>query len=301
MTRKQIEERCRKEMQQSIQDKEALWQRIEQQLPAQKPMMEKTQQASQAHESLRMTALRRTLTAAACFLLVAAGVSVYARSGRLDTQNDKASNDLIEENAESFMNEAPEDAYENEGEAAAPMDTEPLRYDSLQFAESAQRVTVLDRSQLGIDNAFFNEDAVLAQTECFVDVKVHSGQQDPESGIMTYTLEVVNTFGMDVLEKGAELTVQTYSAYILEAGHEYLLPLYMEENSWKLSYECAPQLELTLDGKAVYHSGWQSLQRVGDRALICESHGADDYFYDRMYLGDAGIVLTFVETWAAQL
>lgn len=303
MTRKEIEERCRKEMQQSIQDKEALWQRIEQQLPDRQSAASEPQKAP-----LRMTVLRRVMTAAACFLFVAAGISVFIRSDSLKTMEENTVGDPMENTAESVMEENPGNLQENEGEQedyrpeyATEPSADVLSYESLQFARTDQTVSVLDRDQLGTEGEYFSEAAVLERTECFVDVKVQSGSQNPESGIMTYTLEVVDVYGTDVLAKDTTLTLQTYSAYLLEAGHEYLLPLYMEERSWKLSYECAPQLELTLDGSAVYHSGWQSLRREADPSLRYERYGTDDYFYDRMHLGDAGVLLSFVEHWAASV
>ena len=69
MTKKDIEERLKQEMQQNIPDKDALWQRIETRLPEQPPV----------NRRIRMSSGRRILTAAACLLLMITGIRVMNR------------------------------------------------------------------------------------------------------------------------------------------------------------------------------------------------------------------------------
>ena len=75
MTRKEIEKRCREEMQQNIPDKDALWQKIESQLPEQKPIIQPQKPV------IKMHTFYRVMAGVACFMFVLAGASLV-RIGR---------------------------------------------------------------------------------------------------------------------------------------------------------------------------------------------------------------------------
>ena len=77
MTRKEIEKRCLEEMQQTIPDHEALWQKIEAQLP---PQDSQNQKAS----PIRMQSIRRFMTIAACLLVTVTGAYVLTRQSGME-------------------------------------------------------------------------------------------------------------------------------------------------------------------------------------------------------------------------
>lgn len=103
MTNKDTERLVRGHMQQTIPDKDALWNRIESNLPAQ-PEMPRIRKSSGRH-------ITRIIGAAACFLLVIGGVGVWSALGghggaKMETTNEAAMPQCA-------------DAPEQRGEAAA--------------------------------------------------------------------------------------------------------------------------------------------------------------------------------------
>ncbi len=296
MTRKEIEEMCRKEMQQEMQDKEALWQRIEAQLPPKTPAAEVP-----AASPISMNGLRRVLTLAACFMLVVAGVTVYTKLSPLkEANNTVQSDDSTNPTSEQKHEQEDERTEEAEEPSEPEQTTELLRYEELAFSADSHEPVVLDASRLGTQGSYFAENDVLERTDCFVEVRVLVGSQNPDDGCMNYTMEVQEIYGEDNFRSDT-LVITTESAYLLEIGHQYLLPVQQAENGmWQLSYACAPQLELTEDGGIVYHSGWHSLRQAAEQPLQYEKVHADDYFYDRMYLGNAEEVFTVVKGWAKE-
>ena len=274
MTRKNIEERLKQEMQQNIPNKDALWQKIENRLPEQ-PV------SQPVRKTIRMTSGRKFLTAAACILLVIAGMKFVSTSKNFTQTENTAMND-----AESAVPAA-------EGDAACSADEKnpvqtvqeaasaesPLKYQNLNIPHEKTIASLVNLSRLGTEDEYFNEDAILQQTRFFIDVKVLDGQQNPESGTMHYTLQILNVYGGELSQQ--KMTLETESAYILEQNHEYVLPVTAE---FSLAYECAPQIEKTQDNKLVIPNGWYTLMQSDTTPVLYDSYGIDDYFYDRMYL-----------------
>ncbi|MBE6826176.1 MAG: hypothetical protein E7511_04755 [Ruminococcus sp.] len=300
MTRKEIEERCREEMQQSIPDREALWQRIEAGLPA--------QQEAPRPQSIRRTSsgikvFRSVLTAAACLLIVVAGVGVVG--GRLQNAMAPAENkeQVQQEHFDGFMNEAPAEEQageemkeENEGVMSNPQ-TEPIRYESLHFPTAQDKVHLDSIAMLSGSGQLFSEEQVLADSECLVIGTIAGGTQDPEDGQMLYFFIPEQIYGDAAIDSGETIAVRSDNPYLMQSGHRYLLGLRYEDNFWHTSCDSAPQPEFTADGQAVYHNGWQSFRQDDEQPLVCARFGAEDYFYDRMYLGDADALIRFAEEW----
>ncbi len=294
MTRKEIEKRCLEEMQQTIPDHEALWQRIEAELPPQE------QRAEEQSQPIRMHTMRRAVTIAACLLIAVTGTRVL-------TQNRNVKENTMSESTDGSPqkdNAAENAAAENEGEAPlqqennAPEDA--IRtYASLGLPVKENAVQVQDPRRLTAGTQLFHEESVLSQTECFADVIVSSGIQRPESGEVVYLLEVVDAYGTDELQAGDTFYLYSSTPYLLQAEHEYVLPLYESGSDWRLVNGSAPQLELTHSGEVVYHNGWRTLAGADSEPLLYEQYGTDDYFYDRMYITQDAVLYGFLADWEA--
>ncbi len=76
--------------------------------------------------------------------------------------------------------------------------------------------------------------------------------------------------------------------YPLQVNRTYLLPLTVtDKGAINLVFPYAPQIELSLDGFCVFHSGWQALINDNTGYLLVECVHPDDYFYDRMLVRPA--------------
>ncbi len=292
MTRKEIEKRCLEEMQQTIPDTEALWQRIESQLPQQE------EAAKQSPQSIRMQHIYRILPIAACLLLTISGAAVFLQQDnriQQESSNTVSMNENANEHfdAEDYMppikNEQVQD-FEEENTAKF------RSYASLNFGKGEQKNHITNPALLGTENEYFHEADVLKRTECFVIAVAEYGNQDPETGDITYQLRVQKTYGSELLQDDL-LIIRSKSSYILQPGHEYILPLYKEQDEWKISFECAPQMEFTLNGEVVFHNGWQSLDALESERISCSPSGTHDYFYDRMYITRENVPELLIAAW----
>ncbi len=284
MNKYEIEKRCREEMQKSIPDTDALWQRIESRLPEPSQPRTKTGKI----ERTVHPRFRKAASAAALFLLAAAGLNVYMQAQHLqksDPDDAVHATDPVPDSPKS-------DAEENRNPGGL------LHYEDLRIVQTAS--LSIDRERLGVRDAYFSQEDVVGTAGCFVDILVEDGIQDKATGSVTYTMEVVGMYGDGGLRAGDTLTVSSSTAYVLEKGHEYVLPLYREAGDWRLAGECAPQMERTLDGKLVFHSGWYALMDEAAQPLLCDSRGKDDYFYDRMYLTDLAVAEAVIQGWAEE-
>lgn len=315
MTRKEIEKRCREQMQQTIPDKNALWARIENNLPEQKPDSD-----LQPKPGIHRNILYRTLAAAACFLFVAAGLSLWNSQNdtKIKLKNDSATPqytpDMAGEEAEEevqaeggyYADAAPEDgadeeAVEDNYVAAAPEDehtvSETLTYADLDIRDADEKIAdKVDRNLLHMDDEFFSLPALLEETECFADAVVEEGEQDKETGEIIYTLWINQTYGTSNLS--GRLSLSTASPYLMEIGHCYTLPLcHDSDGNWTLTNASAPQVERTYDHKVLLHNGWYTLINEYSIPVLCDSNGKNDFFYDRMYLISETSLEYFLHEW----
>ncbi len=269
MTKKQIEEKLHQEMYQNIPDKNALWQKIENRLPEQ-PV------SQPVRRSISITPGRKFLTAAACFLLILAGLR------NLHSQrNLKEETAAPADHASYAENAVPEQAAE---ENAAPPAVRSeantmLKYQNLNLSHEKTIASGVNLSRLGTEDEYFSEEEILTRTQFFLDVRVISGSQNPDSGNMNYILEILAVYGGELNQQ--QIALETCSAYLLEQNHEYVLPVTAD---LALAYECAPQIEKTLDHQLVIPNGWHTLMQSDAVPVLYDSYGTDDYFYDRMYL-----------------
>ncbi|MBR0485967.1 MAG: hypothetical protein IJJ69_14525 [Oscillospiraceae bacterium] len=279
MTKKEIEERLQKEMHQNIPDKDALWQKIENRLPEQ-PV------SQPVRRNLKMTSGSRFMTIAACFLLVIAGMRFFSTVKNLNQPNETAAENsaVPADDAEAGENALAENQADTVPEYPAVVqqhteNQEILKYQNLHLPQGENIASQVNLSRLGTDGEYFSEDEILAKTSLFIDVKILEGAQNPDSGKMEYTLQILDVYGGEL--NAETITLETSSAYILEQNHEYVLPVTAD---CSLAYECAPQIEKTQDNKLVIPNGWYTLMQGETTPVLYDSIGKDDYFYDRMYL-----------------
>ena len=322
MTRKEIEKRCREEMQQNIPDKDALWQKIESQLPEQKTMIQPEKPV------IKMHTFYRVMAGAACFMFVLAGASLV-KLGTNKTEMMKApasdSSTAIQMDDEAYENHADDgdDSADNVADEIAPAENSASANQSASSPKSdtADSVTAeytegmkkysdlefhgeydffpdnndINTTPLSADGQYFNEEDVLKKSQVFVEVLI-TGHSQLTTGEILYTAQVNDVYGAEKIREKIwneeTLTILTKSPYLLVNGHDYVLPLYLSEDSenWNLSYECDPQIELKKDLQVIYHNGWYTLTEGADEyadgsePLLYDSIGVDDFFYDRMYL-----------------
>ncbi len=297
MTRKEIEKRCLEEMQQTIPDPEALWQRIEANLPEQPAETPETPVIRMHHRT------RRIMTIAACLLLVITGARVLTQTNSLKNETSSDHMNLQEDVNAPAMDEQQNAAEEwEEPMQTVNKDASSVRTYASLGLPSEQRTVVTDAAKLTAGTQLFAEQSVLAQTECFVDVIVSDGRQSETTGEIVYLLKVVDAYGTDALTAGESFYLYSSTPYVLQPGHEYVLPLYASgTDAWELVNASAPQIELTPDGEMIFHNGWHSLQNGESTPLLCAQYGTDDYFYDRMYIAQDAVLYQFLENWEASL
>lgn len=336
MTRQEIEKRCREEMQQTIPNKEALWTRIEGSLPAQKPSV----QPETGKRKPRISVIYRVTAAAACFLFVAAGLTLWGSMHGIqksDTANEMAvpqqngnrqknadavqtpeafdgltgaeqaaaENEAACESCESYdpgtvnaitpelsLEEQPDD--EVSGERGRPA----LYYGKLPLPEETPIASSVDRSLLSYDEEAFDQTNTLSQAEVIAEVHVTDGWQYTQTGVINYVVNVVQCYGGDLYSK--ELIVESRSPYLLEVGHNYLLPLYQteEENVWGLCGMSAPQIEIA-EGMILFHDGWSCLMQPDSIRVLCQKAWDGDKYYDRIYLNDTSTIQKLLDVWAS--
>ena len=291
MTKKDIEKKCREEMQQNIPDREALWQRIETRLPE--------QNLSKPVNKIHVSFMSRAVTAAACLLFIIAGLSL--RNPRTDL-NQK-------ENTESAVPAADNASYDDMAEAIqdnepiaenhviAPVKSKPIRYSELQVSQEKVLASQVNYQKLGADGEYFNEDEILSKTQYFFDVRVIDGEQDENTGEMTYLLSIIHVLGgeREGEPEQAQITLKSRSAYVLEINHEYILPVYYDDD-WNLAYSCAPQIEKTADEQLIIPNGFYTLM-TDTAPVLYDSYGQDDYFYDRMFLTGESNLKLLIQKW----
>lgn len=160
-------------------------------------------------------------------------------------------------------------------ESAAAALAEKIYYSDLDLAPSDGFQPELPYAQTAGDD-YFVEDRVLAETDIIVDAVVERVYSSG-GGTVCYVLSAEDG---DRNPMG-ELTVESATPYLLQVSREYILPLKATDDGYRLTFENAPQIELTRDGGAVFHNGWQCLSD-NSAELIYPQGGIDDFFYDRM-------------------
>ena len=93
-----------------------------------------------------------------------------------------------------------------------------------------------------------------------------------------------------------KVTVYSDSPYALRDNREYLLPVSDSNGMYRVVFDNAPQIEITLDREVVYHNGWQSLAADGSTITSPQVY-KDDYFYDPMNITAERSLEKLFESW----
>ena len=293
MTRKELEKRCREEMQQNIPDREALWQRIENSLG------EQPAHPDVPHIRVTHTA-RYAVTAAACLLFAAGGVILWGSGFHrmLDTAKNETADMAVQDQADEaydavadadvdpadaemdladedmdFAPAAQDEVYDGDREANAdkPADAPQAMPDMAadNDADAADNAGAADTPKADIPTTIrqglqlyaqdppFSEEQVLGDTQLFLKALVTDVTQGEQG--LTYTLEAEETHRKGDMVGVGTLTLTSTTPYVMQQGHTYLLALREEGEGWALVCDSAPQIEQLSDGSLLVHPGWESL------------------------------------------
>ncbi len=222
------------------------------------------------------------VTAAAAVFAFAAGTKAFGNFNNPDkNKTDNTDSSYTADKNDTAANVPPADA----DEATA------IRYSELSLSPTS---TMAYKSYEADGDEYFVEENVLAQTEYFADVKVLSASLNTYGA--DYELEIQGFYSRDGEKISGSITLESSTPYILQENREYLLPLARDGEDWHITFENAPQIEITLDGGAVFHNGWDSLgenSRTVDKAEL----GQNDFYYDRMKYCDQKDLQGFIESW----
>jgi len=182
----------------------------------------------------------------------------------------------------------------------------PKRYTELKLADiepvRLPTVTVAQSPQI----RYFTMDA-FAGTELLIQATVQNinfiFNDDKEAVSVVYTVLTDNVYYSEGdypttgrFSDGTEILTITSPIikaddvwmYPLLVNRTYLLPLTVTDTgAINLVFPYAPQIELSLDGFCVFHSGWQALVNDNTGYLLVECVHPEDYFYDRMLVRPA--------------
>lgn len=234
------------------------------------------------------------------FVSAAAVLAAVFCAGRLIISDSEISSET------SQADMAPEisDEYAAD-EAEIPSVAAEMGWDYSTETQSADNYYTLDLAETdsGIYNAlshseaeqeYFVEAQVLSETDFFIDGKVL--YSDNEGDMTAYTLEVVHLISDSEASLPEKVTVYSDSPYALRDNREYLLPISASDGMYRVVFDNAPQIEITLDREVVYHNGWQSLAADGS-AITYPQVYKDDYFYDRMNITAECSLEKLFESW----
>lgn len=215
------------------------------------------------------------------------------------------------EAGETFSGDIEDEAYTttpayDEAATTVPMYTEmntasvkedckeklPTDYSRLLLADT-HSVTLPDSvSSQSAQEKYFTPDA-LKDTDFLISATVKDisfGYNDNgEAYEVLYSVSADTVYFQDNALPAAELTVtspivQTDNVWLypLYINRTYLLPLKYADGSLELVYPYAPQIEVSLDGYYIFHSGWQCLITDSTESIKLPFIHSDDFYYDKM-------------------
>ena len=233
------------------------------------------------------------------FALAAAVLAVVFSAGKMMIGDSDISNGATQADM------SPELSYDCSDEALMPEVKAEMGWEYSTEIQPTDSYYTLDlaRSDSGIYNARSNSDAeqdyfvesqVLSETDFFIDGKVL--YSDYDGSLTAYTLEVIHLISDTDFSLPETVTVYSDSPYALRENREYLLPVSDSNGMYRVVFDNAPQIEITLDREIVYHNGWQSLAADGSSITYPQVY-KDDYFYDRMNITAECSLEKLFESW----
>ena len=295
-------------------DMDKLWDRISEEIDKKETANITEEEHTKNREQIKRSGGYMKIAAvAAAFIVIFAGVNIMNESkkqkdlmnGIPTSRTEKAATDAAAKNEaksdETENTKAADDIGAAEGAQAAE-DTEEMQTDTLNIetwsAESSVRYEQLLFNEtdtvsfvsnyVPAGNEYFVEKDVLSQTDCFADVIVIGADLADEGGA-DYTLTIISIYDKDgnvsTTSDDGTLTIRLHSStpYILQENREYLIPLKQGagKGEYSIVFENAPQIELTLDGGAVFQNGWTALDS-GSKTLQKDCLNVNDFYFDRM-------------------
>jgi len=127
----------------------------------------------------------------------------------------------------------------------------------------------------------FSEKDVLSRTDFFLDCIVLDREYDEFSGKVLYTVEPVHIVSDKTVTLYEQTVISSGTAYILDTGHEYLIPVEINGDEFEAADKSSPQTEITEERFIMFHNGWKELTSDSER-IDCRKTAPDDFFYDRM-------------------
>lgn len=282
-----------KDMNSSAPDMDSLWEKINAADTEDDDISAFVSAANECKSVSTRSRQRKMLGSAAAAVLIVC-ISAMALSQDSDIANETDNRySMAEEN--EISNDCDDMDYDGcpTDEWVYSADTSEIyEYESLSLADTPSGIyTALSANTEDVE--YFVEADVLKKTELFIDcVILASGQTDGMT--IEYSVQVIHIIGGEVYDEN--ITVISHSPYELRINREYLLPVYIENDVYVLSYDNAPQIELTQDRELIFHNGWSSLSSEGHSISYPQIY-ADDYFYDRMNIAAEASLEKLFESW----
>lgn len=281
-------------------DMDKLWDRISEEIDKKENTKDTETTNTEREQIKRSGGYMKIVAAAAAFIVIFAGINIInesnksknimnsiptsraEKSGASDkTDNAAAAEDNTEDNnAEAAAEDEAIQSVEGAADISGQKNYElVVKYDQLDLSETDTVSFMADYVPNG--DEYFVEKNVLEQTDIFADVIVDDVEFEADASAV-YTLDVVAMYDKDGEVTGENITLRSSTPYILQQNREYLIPLKVNSSGdYGIVFENAPQIEITLDGGAVFQNGWSSL---GSNALSLEkeSLNVNDFYFDRM-------------------
>ena len=277
MNENKLKELYNSEIESSSPDMDALWSRIEEKLP------EKQLTESKPVRKPFITLTKALAGIAACAVIA---IAIPAVMDTKKSESNTASMDINYSDAACADEEYIEEngAFAEEDKAAAAADNADITDAPAEEAVSAESEEM----------AYFVEEDILVQTECFVDGVVSNVYA--ESGCVYYELKAKEYYGV---EEESSIIIESRSDILMEQGGEYIIPLKVIDGSYRTVCETVPQIKVTDEGGLIYYNGWKTLDNESSENIPYPQGSVDDFFYDRMMFTDSKDISALIEKWSS--
>ncbi|EXM38032.1 hypothetical protein RASY3_17175 [Ruminococcus albus SY3] len=305
-----LKEEYTQHIQDTAPDMDKLWNRISEEIDKKETENKSETTYTENRDQIKRSGGYMKIAAvAAAFIVVFAGVNILNESKKTKTAMDNIplsrpdrKDDTSSKNKNSDMTDNKTDNKANnaqsgetvQNEAAEDAAKSTIRYEQLRFNSTDTVAYMADYVPQG--DEYFVEDKVFKSTDCFADVTVINAELSAENGA-TYVLQVNSMYDKDGEYVVSEIVLNSSTPYILQENREYLLPLKRTgEDSYSIVFENAPQIEITIDGGAVFQNGWKALSN-GAEDLEKDNLNVNDYYFDRMKYSPSLDLESFLREW----
>ncbi|SEK18816.1 hypothetical protein [Ruminococcus albus] len=317
-----LKEEYTQHIQDTAPDMDKLWNRISDEIDKKETETKSETTYTENREQIKRSGGYMKIAAvAAAFIVVFAGVNIMNESKKTKAAMDKiplSRPDRTEETASENKNDEkattttgsdnktgikaeddqtdgvfPIDGHASMTDEAPEAVKTTVKYNQLRFNSTDTVSYVADYVAKG--DEYFVEDKVFKSTDCFADVTVVEADLSSEGA--TYVLQVNSMYDKDGELIVSEIVLNSSTPYILQENREYLLPLKRTgADSYSIVFENAPQIEITIDGGAVFQNGWTALSG-GAEDLEKDSLNVNDFYFDRMKYTPSLDLESFLDQW----